>query len=92
VPRPPCEEEPWCPHHPPDDCIEEFVLKNCPCHCEAAQGGAEGEHLVTMSELHALELRGVQHDDKVKMQLTMHMMKIETRIQKLGARPRLMLR
>ena len=39
---------------------------------------------MTMSELHALEMRGTQRDDKVKMQLTMHMSKIETRMQKLG--------
>ena len=41
---------------------------------------------MTMSELHALEMRGTQRDDKIKMQLTMHMSKIETRMQKLGAR------
>ena len=65
--------------------MEEFVLENCPCHCSSAKGSGD-EHLVTISELRALEMRGVQREDKVKMQLSMHMSKIETRIQKLGAR------
>ena len=64
--------------------MEEFVLENCPCHCESVKGAGD-EHLVTASELRALEMRGVQRDDKVKMQLSMKMSKIETRIQKLGA-------
>lgn len=64
--------------------MEEFVLENCPCHCKSATGAGD-EHLVTVSELRALEMRGEQRDDKVKLQLSMHMSKIETRIQKLGA-------
>lgn len=60
------------------------MLENCPCRCSSATGSVD-EHLVTMAELRALEMRGVQRDDKVKMQLSMHMSKIETRIQKLGA-------
>ena len=61
------------------------MLDRCPCHCEAATGGATGEKLVTMAELRASELRETQADDKVKMQVTMHLHKIETRVQKLGA-------
>lgn len=75
----------WCSYHPLTDCIEEFVLENCPCHCKSAQG-AGSEHLVTLAEIRALEMRGIQRDDKLKMQLSLHMSKIETRIQKLGAR------
>eukprot|EP01043_Picozoa_sp_COSAG02_P041538 COSAG02_NODE_3451_length_6715_cov_7.265146_10_plen_85_part_00 len=65
--------------------MEEFVLENCPCHCSSAKQSGD-EHLVTISEMRALEMRGVQRNDKMKMQLSIHMSKIETRIQKLGAR------
>jgi len=88
VPQALCTEEPWCAQHPLEDCMEEFIRANCACRCKGS-GGAAGEKLVTLAELRDSEMRAAQQDVQNSQQFTMHLAKIEARLQTLEDSSRL---
>ena len=61
---------------------------NCACRCKGS-GGAAGEKLVTLAELRDSEMRAAQQDVQNSQQFTMHLAKIEARLQTLEDSSRL---
>ena len=68
--------------------MEEFIRANCACRCKGS-GGAAGEKLVTLAELRDSEMRAAQQDVQNSQQFTMHLAKIEARLQTLEDSSRL---